>query len=203
MLRPCLVPRHSISVPLSPTPPIVRSWGWLLYQAVALMSADRLFPVCMPAWKLALKRSNPSLVRPEPGISALMPTMCLNIPSPAESHLEEGLRNTEAFRVEQGTGMLGWSRWVSLLCTFGWWKKCIVAFRFLTLIILNYFLCRLPISSSLIWFGGHLSCSFTCWVFLCLFILFRLLCLGWPFCILAVCGSSLLWRFLAVGGVDE
>ena len=33
-----------------------------------------------------------------------------------------------------------------------------------------------------------------------LFILFSLLCLGWPFCILAVCGSSLLWRFLTVGG---
>ena len=32
------------------------------------------------------------------------------------------------------------------------------------------------------------------------FILFRLLCLGWPFCILALCGSSLLWRFLAGGG---
>ena len=31
-------------------------------------------------------------------------------------------------------------------------------------------------------------------------ILFRLLCLGWPFCILEVCGSSLLWRFLPVGG---
>ena len=28
-----------------------------------------------------------------------------------------------------------------------------------------------------------------------------LLCLGWPFYILAVCGSSLLWRFLSVGGV--
>ena len=25
--------------------------------------------------------------------------------------------------------------------------------------------------------------------------------LGWPFHILAVCGSSLLWRFLTVGGV--
>ena len=33
------------------------------------------------------------------------------------------------------------------------------------------------------------------------FHLVRLLCLGWPFCSLAVCGSSLLWRFLAVGGV--
>ena len=30
-----------------------------------------------------------------------------------------------------------------------------------------------------------------------------LLCLGWPFCILAVGGSSLLWRFLAVGGVGQ
>ena len=25
--------------------------------------------------------------------------------------------------------------------------------------------------------------------------------LGWPFCILEVCGSSLLWRFLTMGGV--
>ena len=30
-----------------------------------------------------------------------------------------------------------------------------------------------------------------------------LLCLGWPFCILVVCGSYLLWRFLAVGGVGR
>ena len=29
-------------------------------------------------------------------------------------------------------------------------------------------------------FGGHLSCSFTCWIFLCLFTLFGLLCLGCP-----------------------
>ena len=50
-------------------------------------------------------------------------------------------------------------------------------------------------------FGGHLSYSFTYWVFLCLFILFILLCLGWPFRILAVCGSSLLWRFLTVSRV--
>ena len=33
--------------------------------------------------------------------------------------------------------------------------------------------------------------------------MFILLCLGWPFCILAVCGSSLLWRFLPVGGVGR
>ena len=32
------------------------------------------------------------------------------------------------------------------------------------------------------------------------FILFRLLDLRWPFCILVVCGSFLLWRFLPVGG---
>ena len=34
-------------------------------------------------------------------------------------------------------------------------------------------------------------------------ILFRLLCLGWPFCMLEICGSSLLWRFLTVGGVGR
>ena len=70
------------------------------------------------------------------------------------------------------------------------------------IIIQNSLWGRFPISSSFVWFGGYLSCSFTFWVFLCLFILFILLCLGWPFCILAVCGSSLLWRFLAVGGLD-
>ena len=32
--------------------------------------------------------------------------------------------------------------------------------------------------------------------------LFRLLCLGWPFCMLEVCGSSLFWRFLPVGGFE-
>ena len=30
-----------------------------------------------------------------------------------------------------------------------------------------------------------------------------LLCLGWDFCILAVCGIFLLWSFLAVGGVVQ
>ena len=33
------------------------------------------------------------------------------------------------------------------------------------------------------------------------FILFILMCLGWPFCRLEVCGSSLLWSLLPVGGV--
>ena len=30
-----------------------------------------------------------------------------------------------------------------------------------------------------------------------------LLCLGWPFCMLEVCGSSFLWRFLPVGLVGQ
>ena len=70
-----------------------------------------------------------------------------------------------------------------------------------TIIILNSFSSRLSISSSFVWFGGHLSCSFTCWIFLCFFILFRLLCLQWPFCRLEVCCSSLLWCLFPVGGV--
>ena len=38
-----------------------------------------------------------------------------------------------------------------------------------TINIQNSFSGRFPISSSFVWFGGHLSYSFTCWVFLCLF----------------------------------
>jgi len=70
-----------------------------------------------------------------------------------------------------------------------------------TIIILNSFPGGLPISSSFVWFGAHLSRSFTCWIFLCLFILFRLLCLGCPFCRLEVHSFSLLWSLLPVGGV--
>jgi len=58
---------------------------------------------------------------------------------------------------------------------------------------------RFPISSSFVWFGGQLSCSFTCWVFLCFFILFILLCLGWPFCILAICGVLFIIEFPRYG----
>ena len=54
-----------------------------------------------------------------------------------------------------------------------------------------------------LWFGGHLSCSFTCWVFLCLFILFILLCLEWPFCILAVCGVLFIVEFSHCGWVGQ
>ena len=45
---------------------------------------------------------------------------------------------------------------------------------------------------------GFLSCSFICWILLCLFILFRLLCLGglsvcWKFVVPLYCGVSSLW----------
>ena len=76
-----------------------------------------------------------------------------------------------------------------------------------TIIIQNSLSGRFPISSSFVWFGGHLSSSFTCWVFLCLFILFILLCLGWPFCILAVCGSSIVevsrYGWVCTGGLSR
>ena len=62
-------------------------------------------------------------------------------------------------------------------------------------IIWNSLSGRFPISSCLVWFGGHVPCSFTCWVFLCLFILFILLCLGCLFCILAVCGVLFIVAF--------
>ena len=58
---------------------------------------------------------------------------------------------------------------------------------------------RFPISSSFVWFDGHLSCSFTCWVFLCLYILFKLLSLGCPFCILAFCGVLFIVEFSHCG----
>jgi len=64
-----------------------------------------------------------------------------------------------------------------------------------TIIIRNYLSGRFPISSFFVWFGGHLSCSFTCWVFLCFIILFILLSLGCPFCILAVCGVLFIVEF--------
>ena len=50
-----------------------------------------------------------------------------------------------------------------------------------TIIIRNSLSGRFPISSSFVWFGGPLSCSFTSWVFLGLFISFILLCMWWPF----------------------
>ena len=50
-----------------------------------------------------------------------------------------------------------------------------------TIIILNSFSGRLPISSSFVRSGGFLPCSFICCVFLCLLIFLNLLCLASPF----------------------
>jgi len=47
-----------------------------------------------------------------------------------------------------------------------------------TFITLNYFSGQLPISSSFVWSGGFLSCSFIYCLLSCLFILYILLCLG-------------------------
>ena len=61
-----------------------------------------------------------------------------------------------------------------------------------------HYLDRFSISSSFIWFGGYLSCSFTCSVFLspsCLYCcVWGGLSVFWQFV-----EFSLLWSFLAVG----
>ena len=69
-----------------------------------------------------------------------------------------------------------------------------------TIITLNSFSVILPISSSFIWSGGFLLCSFICLVFLCLLILLNLLCLGSPFCRLQVHSSRC---FLCLPPVDK
>ena len=58
-----------------------------------------------------------------------------------------------------------------------------------TIITLNSFSARLPISSSFVWSGGFLTCFFICCLFLCLLIFFNLLCLGSPFHKLQFCSS--------------
>ena len=45
------------------------------------------------------------------------------------------------------------------ICNFILFSRFWIIF---TIIILNSFSGRFPISSSFVWFGGHLSCSFTC-----------------------------------------
>ena len=50
-----------------------------------------------------------------------------------------------------------------------------------TIITLNSFSGRLPISSRFVWSHGFLPCSFICYVFLCLLILLNFLCLWSPF----------------------
>ena len=78
------------------------------------------------------------------------------------------------------------------ICNFNLFSRFWIIF---TIIIQNSLSSRFPISSSFVQFGEYLSCSFTWWVFLCLFILFILLCLGWPFHILAVCGVPSIVEF--------
>ena len=62
-----------------------------------------------------------------------------------------------------------------------------------TIITLNSFSGRLPVSSSFVWSGGFLPYSFICCVLLCLLILLHLLCLGSPFCRPQVRGSCCFW----------
>ena len=70
-----------------------------------------------------------------------------------------------------------------------------------TIIVQNSLSGRFPVSSSFVWFGGHLSCSFTFSVFLCLCILFILLSLDGLSVFWQIVEFSLLWSFLTVGGV--
>ena len=72
-----------------------------------------------------------------------------------------------------------------------------------TIIILNSFSGRLPISSSFVRSGEFLPCFFICCVFLCLLILLNLLCLGSPFCRLQVHSSHFFWCLSPVGKVGS
>ena len=71
-----------------------------------------------------------------------------------------------------------------------------------TVITLNSFSGKLPISSSFIWSCGFLPYSFVCNLFLCLFILSNLLCLWSPFCRLWGCFPSCFWCLPPVGEVS-
>ena len=62
-----------------------------------------------------------------------------------------------------------------------------------TIIALNTFSGRLPISSSFVWSSRFLPCSCIYCIFLCLLILFNLLCLGSPFRRLQVHSSFCFW----------
>ena len=78
---------------------------------------------------------------------------------------------------------------VSFIFSILFARFCII----FTIIILNSFSGRLPVSSSFIWPGGFLPCSFICFVLLCLLILLNLLCLGSPFHRLQVRNSRCFW----------
>ena len=69
-----------------------------------------------------------------------------------------------------------------------------------TIIILNSFSGRLPISSSFVRSGGFLPAPSSA-VFLCLLILLNLLCLGSPFCRLQVLSPRCFWCLSPVAKV--
>ena len=71
------------------------------------------------------------------------------------------------------------------------------------MITLSSFSGRLPISSSFVWSGGVLSCSFVYCVFLYLLILLNLLCLGSPFHRLQVRSSYCFWCLRPVAKVGS
>ena len=72
-----------------------------------------------------------------------------------------------------------------------------------TIIFLNYFSDRLPISSSFVRSGGFSPCSFICCVLLCLLILLNLLCVASPFCRLQVRSSHCYWYLSPVAKVGS
>ena len=72
-----------------------------------------------------------------------------------------------------------------------------------TIITLNSFSGRLPLSSSFVWSGGFLPCSFICCIFRCLLIFLNLLCLGSPFHRLQVRSSRCFWCLPPVGKVGS
>ena len=72
-----------------------------------------------------------------------------------------------------------------------------------TIITLNSFSGRMPISYSFVWSGVFLRCSFICCVFLCLLIFLNLLCLESPFCRLQVRSSHCFWCLAPVGRVGS
>ena len=72
-----------------------------------------------------------------------------------------------------------------------------------TLITLNCFSGRLPMSSSFVSSGGLLPCSFISCLFLCLLILLNLLCLGSPFHRMQVRSSLCFWCLPPMGEVGS
>ena len=89
------------------------------------------------------------------------------------------------------------------------YASCIFCIQFprfwiiFTIITLNSFSGRLPISSSFVWSGGFLPCCFICCIFLYFLILLNLLCLGSPFCRLQVHSSHCFWCLPLVGKVGS